>query len=83
MGVILISMIVPRRPGENFACTWEFGRTNAGIPNETDRYLGSYGYSFGGLQVLSETLRMCMSNRLPSTVNMMHGSLLIITSESY
>jgi len=33
--------------------------------------------------MLSETLRMYMSNQLPSTANMMHGVLFIITPESY
>jgi len=49
----------------------------------SERCLGSYGYSFGGLQKLSETLRMYIGNRLPSTANMMHGLLFIIISESY
>ena len=48
----------------------------------TDQCLSCYGYSFGGMLALSETLWMYMSNRLPSTANMMHGSLFIITSES-
>jgi len=51
--------------------------------SNSGRCLGSYGYSFGQLQALSETLRMYMSNQLPSTANMIHGFLLIITSESY
>jgi len=29
----------------------------------SERCLGSYGYSFGGLQVLSEILRMYTSNK--------------------
>ena len=45
--------------------------------------LGSYGYSFRGLQAVSETLQMYMRNRLPSTANVMDGWLLIITSQSY
>ena len=49
----------------------------------SEKCLGLYGYSFGGLQKLSETLWMYMSNQLPSTANMMHGLLFIITSESY
>jgi len=49
----------------------------------SERCLGSYGYSFRGLQKSSETRWMYMSNRLPSTANMMHGLLFIITSESY
>jgi len=38
----------------------------------SERCLGSYRYSLGGLQHVSENLRMYMSNRLPSTANMMH-----------
>jgi hypothetical protein len=48
-----------------------------------ERCLGSYWCSFGGLHALSEMLRICMINRLPSPATMMHGLLLIITSESY
>jgi len=49
----------------------------------SERCLCSDEYSFRGLQKLCETLRMYMSNRLPSTANMMHGLFFIITSESY
>jgi len=49
----------------------------------SERWLRSDEYSFGGLQKICETLRMYMSNRLPSTANMMHGLLFIINSESY
>jgi len=51
--------------------------------NSDSRCLSSYGYSFRGLQAVAETHRMYMSNRLPSTANMMHGLLFIITSASY
>jgi len=63
-------------PGSVTEPMWESQTTS-------ERCLGLYGYSYGGLQKLSETLRMYMSNRLPSTAIMMHGLLFIITSESY
>jgi len=47
----------------------------------SERCLGSYENSLGALQKLSETLRMYMSNRLPSPANVMHGLLFITTSE--
>jgi hypothetical protein len=48
-----------------------------------ERFQRWYSYSFGGLLVLSENLRMSTSNRFPSTANMIHGILFIINSESY
>jgi len=34
MGVIVISLEAHRSAGENFGCTWECRRTNAGITNK-------------------------------------------------
>jgi len=34
MGVIVISLEACRSAGENFGCTWECRRTNAGITNK-------------------------------------------------
>jgi hypothetical protein len=48
-----------------------------------ERCLGPYEYSFRGLQAWSETLQMYTSNRFPTTANMIHGLLIITTSESY
>jgi len=50
---------------------------------DSERCLGSYGYSLRGLHVESETLQRYMSNQFPATANMMPGLLFIITSESY
>jgi len=83
MGMIVISLGARRSAGENSGCTWECHQTNAGTQTNSERCLGSYRDSIGGLQVLSETIWMYMSNQLPSTANMMHGLLFIITSESY
>jgi len=69
MGVMVISLGERRSAAENIGCTWECRRESQ---TNSERCLGCYGYSFGGLQALSETLRMYMSNRLPSTSNMMH-----------
>ena len=80
MGVIVIGVGARQSAGENFGCTWKCHRQSQ---TNSDRCLGSYGYSVGGLQVLSQTLQMSMSNRLRSTSNMMNGLLSIITSESY
>jgi len=49
----------------------------------SERCPGCYEYSFGGLQVLSWTLRMYTCNQFYSSVNIMHGLLFIVTSESY
>jgi len=60
MGVVVKSL---GAPGTVAQPMWE-SRTNS------ERCLGSYGYSFEGLQVLSEILRMYTSNKnTPSTYN--------------
>jgi len=48
----------------------------------SQRLLVSYVYSFGGMQVLSETLQMYTHNQSPSMVNTMRGLLFMIISES-
>jgi hypothetical protein len=83
MGVIVISLGARRSAGETLGAHWNVAEPTRESPTNSERSLGSFGYSFGGLQVLSETLRMYMSNQLPSTANVMHRLLLIITSESY
>lgn len=55
------------------------------LPSQTlfERGLGAYGYSSGGLQELSVTRQIYMSNLFPSMPDIMHQLLLITTLESY
>ena len=50
---------------------------------KSERCLGFYGYLFWGLQALSGSPWIYMSNWLSSTANIIRGLLLNITPESY
>jgi len=62
LGTLMTGTGAPWELFEQFGSTWDCHPTNVGIPNWLWKLLGSYGYSFEGLQALSKILQMYMSN---------------------